>query len=107
MGVPRIPKILLTSQTQNISVSNSIETDEKELVIVEDVEHEVDPETVSQGTPDINIEDENDEIADTADDAETQENNIDQPVINIISTQQSNPQEIETRRQSYAMGLQH
>merc|ERR1712141_50710 len=90
----------------------SIEADEKELVIVEDVEHEADPETVSQGTPDMNIADENDEIADTADDAETQENNIDQPVINIISSEipaatTSSPQEIATNRLSYAMGLQH
>merc|ERR1711879_916395 len=90
--IPRISIVLHTSQTENTSVSNSINElvteNEKELVIVKD------------------------EIADTADDAETQENNIDPPIVNIIPnleniTFSSSRQEIEINRLSYAVGLQH
>jgi len=102
-----LPRITTSSITQNTSISNSTHNskeDDTELVI--DEEYQADLETVSQGS-DMNVEDANDEIADTADDAETQENTIDQPIVPVLATQQSNPQEIETRRQSYAMGLQH
>jgi len=103
-SISRSPEIIIKNESK----------EEAKLVIDEStvcsIKEEDDIETISDGSPDVNIEDFNDQLEDSTDQAGTLENSIDQELpINIISNSSghNSPQNLELNKQAYKLGLQH
>merc|ERR1739845_92856 len=105
-----------TSKIKEVLKSKSID----DKLVIDEAENDI--ETISVGTPDINIEDTNDQVADATDQTGTQENGIDAELpTTIIPTSNSSvnipsknsgansPKNLETQQnlQAYVLGMRH